>query len=180
MLNTPPVQRLTPPVLTFSPAVVFSLSARRWWYEVVVIVVVIAASYSSLLPPVTADLLGWFAAIWRYTKSHYSAGHGLEERVSGGGHMLGADQRGPAFTSCFLGRQRMGNAEVRSRGAARSDACHLRMGNFFGVFFFFFLPRKRRRKLCLHACTHARVYLSSRFPQRTIGPGGRERETKSE
>lgn len=35
-------------------------------------------------------------------------------------------------------------------------------------------------RVCLHACTHARVYLSSRFPQCTIGPGGRERETKSE
>lgn len=57
----------------------FSLSARRWWYEVVVIVVVVATSCSSLLPTVTADLLGWSSAIWRYTKSHYSVGHGLEE-----------------------------------------------------------------------------------------------------
>lgn len=30
-------------------------------------------------PSVTADLLGWFSAIWRYTKSHYSVGHGLDK-----------------------------------------------------------------------------------------------------
>lgn len=85
---------LVPRVRPLAFTVVFSLSARRWWYEVVVIVVVIVASYSSLLPPVTADLLGWFAAIWRYTKSHYSAGHGLEERV-GGGACWGLIKEGP-------------------------------------------------------------------------------------
>ena len=67
------------------PTETFASSARRWWYEVVVIVVVIAVSFSfflfffSLLPPVTADFLIWSSAIWRYTKSYYSFGHGLGE-----------------------------------------------------------------------------------------------------
>lgn len=108
----------------------------------------------------------------------------------GGGHMLGADQRGPAFTSCFLGRQMMGNAEQRLdpgerrvRMPSTSEWVFFFWGGCFFLSFFFFVPSEvvfAHERVCLHARTHARVYLSSRFPQCTIGPGGRERETKSE
>lgn len=125
-------------LFTFSGAAVFSLSARRWWYEVVVLVVTVA-SCSSLLPPhhpVTADLLGWFSAIWRYTKSHYSVGHGLDRR--------GADQRGSAFTSCFLGRQKMENEE--QRGEAEGRGCVWPLNRHFFSFLFFFFASQLRRK----------------------------------
>lgn len=100
-------------VLSASVSVLFSLSARRWWYEVVVIVVAIATSCSSPLPPVTADLLGWSSAIWRYTKSHYSVGHGLdeEERNTGWG-MIKEGPHSP-HTNRLTGRQRDGGGGAK-------------------------------------------------------------------
>lgn len=82
----------------------FSLSARRWWYKVVVIVVTAAPPQRLFLflpllllfltPVVRRLIRRWSSAIRRYTKSHYSAGHGLE----GGGEKHGMIKaRGPTF-----------------------------------------------------------------------------------
>ena len=122
--------------------VLFYLFARRWWYKVVVIVVVIATSCSSPLPPVTADLLVWSSAIWRYTKSHYSVGHGLdeEERNTSWG-MIKEGSHSPHW----LGDKEMGERERRIRfkrrkgvkfrifGAGAFRLLELCVGNLFAA-----------------------------------------------
>lgn len=76
------------------------------------LIVVIATSCSSPLPPVTADLLGWSSAIWRYTKSHYSVGHGLDEEERNIG--WGMIKEGPhsPHTNRLTGRQRDGGGKA--------------------------------------------------------------------
>lgn len=169
---------------TLSTAVVFSLSARRWWYEVVVIVVVIVASYSSLLPPCHRRLI---RLVRCHLEIHQITLFSRSWIRREGGAMLGADQRGPTFTSRFLGRQKIQALDSGERCVQmRSTSEWVWFFLFFRVFFAPGLAQTlsevvfAHERVCLHTCTHARVYLSSRFPQCTIGPGGRERASKSE
>lgn len=70
-------------------------------------------SRSSLLPPVVADLLGWSSAIWRYTKSYYSVGHGLgEEEKNSGWGMIKQGPHSP-HTDRLTGRQRDWRGKAR-------------------------------------------------------------------
>lgn len=132
------------------------------------------------LAPVTADLLGWFSAIWRYTKSHYSVGHGL-----GGG---GGWSKRARIHLTLPGEAKDGEWGAE-RGGWGERCLQMRLTSESALFLLFFrffcIPATPQtlsevafahQRMCLRARSHARAYLSSRFPQCSIRPGGREGE----
>lgn len=145
-----------------------------------------------LCPPVTADLLGWSSATWRYTKSHYSVGHGLdkEERNTGWGRI----KEGPhsPHTNRLTRRQRDGGGRAEDLilgekavvwgvwwcGSHIIQMVCLNLAFVCRQYMFTSqLLRKHTLKcsglcscvcvwtyvMCLCACTHAQTYLSSSF-----------------
>lgn len=131
-------------------------------------------------PLATADLLSWFAAIWRYTKSHYSVGHGLD-KGEGGTWAGGWSKRDRIHLTLPGGekRWRMQSEEVRFRGEVCSDAFDLRI-------FFCWHSRCRANAVGSCVCTRVRMLGSIWAPGFLSAPSGpaaqreRERETKRE
>lgn len=189
-----------------SESLLFSLSAGRWWYKVVVIVFVIAMSCSSLLLPVTADLLGWSSAIWRYTKSYYSLGHGLgEEEKNTGWGMIKECPHSP-HTDRLTRRQRDRGRQSKEsdfRGGGKGKVEDVLSGVFrllakFGFALCWYMltseplctpqivlarPCVNVCCVCLCACVRARMPRSVRAPRFLSAPSGpaaeRERERVS-